>query len=171
MIVAIDVGYVETEAGVVGTCAAVAFTSFSSDEPLHETVVTVKDVAPYVPGRLFERELPCLLAALDAVARETGRSAETVVIDGNVRLDPDGKPGLGMILYDSLDSATPVIGVAKNPFVGLDALEVLRGESENPLYVTAVGVSEPDAARQIQSMAGGFRLPTLLKRADQLTRR
>jgi deoxyribonuclease V len=47
---------------------------------------------------------------------------------------------------------------------------VLRGGSARPLYVTAAGLSADEAARRVRDMHGPYRIPTLLKRVDQLCR-
>jgi deoxyribonuclease V len=47
---------------------------------------------------------------------------------------------------------------------------VVRGRSARPLFVTAVGLAVTDAARLVQHMAGRFRLPDALRRADALAR-
>jgi deoxyribonuclease V len=65
----------------------------------------------------------------------------------------------------------PVIGVAKTPFrTATHAALVFRGRSARPLYVTAAGMTIADAARLVAAMAGSFRLPDALKRADRLAR-
>lgn len=172
MLVALDVGYQVNGASETGRCGIVAFEDWLSSEPLHELVAEVPDVKDYVPGRLFERELPCLIAGLEALSSALpGRDLAAVLVDGNVRLDAQGRPGLGMHLFRHLGEGVPVIGVAKSPFQGLDAVEVRRGSSARPLYVTAAGITESKAAALVRSMAGDARLPTLIRRADQLTRR
>lgn len=171
MIVALDVGYQDAAGGTIGTCAVVGFETWQSAESAIELTVEIADVRPYVPGRLFERELPCLIAGLKALRATSAHTPlSCVVVDGNVRLDDRGRAGLGMHLFRELGESTPVVGVAKTPFDGLRAVEIVRGTSTKPLYVTAVGVAEDEAGRAVHSMAGDFRLPTLIKRADQLTR-
>ncbi len=63
-----------------------------------------------------------------------------------------------------------MIGVAKTRFSGAASVEVRRGDSQKPLYVTAAGVSAEDAASRISEMHGPFRIPTLLKQVDTLAR-
>ena len=64
-----------------------------------------------------------------------------------------------------------VVGVAKTRFAGAaDAVAVCRGGSRSPLFVTAVGVDVQEAAQKVAAMHGPYRLPTLLKRVDQLAR-
>lgn len=170
MIVALDVGYGESEAGTVGLCGIVAFEQWVSESALVEDSVMVEGVAAYVPGRFFERELPCLLRGLEYLGIGHDAGIDVVVIDGHVRLDQAGAPGLGAYLFDALGASTPVVGVAKRPFNGLEAVEVARGTSLNPLFVTAAGMDEDTAASLVESMAGPFRIPTMLKRADALSR-
>jgi deoxyribonuclease V len=70
-----------------------------------------------------------------------------------------------------LEEQTPVVGIAKNRFHGLtDATEVFRGGSERPLFVTAEGVDREEVSGRIARMHGDHRIPTLIKRADQLCR-
>ena len=92
------------------------------------------------------------------------------MIDGNVRLNQQRKPGLGLSLFDELGELVPIVGVAKNPFHGLDQVLVKRGDSNKPLYVTAAGIDEHIAAKKVSQMAGEFRIPSLLRRVDQLAR-
>jgi deoxyribonuclease V len=64
----------------------------------------------------------------------------------------------------------PVVGVAKSRFDGARAVEVYRGGSIRPLYVSAAGLDPEEAAEKIRSMHGRHRVPTLLKRVDRLAR-
>lgn len=124
----------------------------------------VADVAPYVPGRFFERELPPLRAVLAGV---TGIGL--LVVDGYVDLDPDGRPGLGAHVH--AEFGVPVVGVAKTRFAAAThAVPVLRGQATNPLYVTAAGLPATDAAELVKRMNGPFRLPDALRRVDALAR-
>jgi deoxyribonuclease V len=121
----------------------------------------------YVPGEFYRRELPALLRVLARVPAPLA----TVVIDGYVWLEGEERPGLGAHLYEALGRRVPVIGVAKTAFLASRvAVPVLRGTSQRPLLVTAVGMDAQDAAACIQRMQGPSRLPTLLKRVDRLCR-
>ncbi|HYI01581.1 endonuclease V [Hyalangium sp.] len=122
---------------------------------------------PYVPGEFYRRELPGLLRVLARVPDPL----TTVVIDGYVWLAGEERPGLGAHLYEALGRKIPVIGVAKTTFQSSRlSIPVLRGGSQRPLLVTAVGVEVQDAALCILRMHGPSRLPTLLKRVDRLCR-
>ena len=64
-----------------------------------------------------------------------------------------------------------MIGVAKSRFgTATHAVPVLRGSSGRPLFVTAAGMPRADAADLIRRMAGRYRLPDALRRADTLAR-
>ena len=133
-------------------------------EALAEYTVATEDIAPYVPGEFFRRELPCILAVIGQI-KET---LTALVVDGYVRLR-DG-PGLGQHLYDHYGQKIPVIGVAKSYFHDAPAVEVFRGGSRRPLYVTAAGIDVNRAAEHVRGMHGPNRIPMLLKRVDQIGR-
>ena len=130
-------------------------------------VVSIASVSPYVPGRFFERELPCIVDVLSRV--QTRLTA--IIIDGYVELDDAGTPGLGAHLHAHYEGCYAVIGVAKTAYRGSDfAVKVFRGSSKHPLFVTARGIPVNDAARFVASMYGAHRIPTLLGRVDHLAR-
>lgn len=163
MIAAVDVQYGET----LAAAACVTFHAWPDAAPAGEFTAIVSDPAPYVPGELWRRELPCILAVLGALASPPA----VIVVDGYVWLDAQERPGLGAHLFEALQGRTPVIGVAKTAFRGSEhASAVRRGGSERPLYVTSRGISAADAAKAIEGMDGEYRLPSLLKRVDRLCR-
>jgi deoxyribonuclease V len=162
MIAALDVHYDDRQS--IGTAAAVLFPRWEDAGPAAEVTEIVRNIHPYVPGQFFRRELPCLLAVLDKIQEPL----EAIVVDGYVRLNE--KPALGQHLFDQLSQKLPVIGVAKSHFHGARAEEVIRGRSKLPLYVTAVGFDAAEAAQCVRRMNGPHRIPTLLKRVDQLAR-
>lgn len=161
VLAALDVHY--TDPSAVAAC--VLFTAWTDAAPASEHVARIAAVEPYQPGEFRKRELPCLLEALRAAAV----TPDAVVIDGYAWLAP-GRPGLGAHLFEALGSRIPVIGVAKTSFQGATAVEVLRGTSAKPLYVTAAGIDAAEAAAHIASMHGPHRIPTLLAAADRLAR-
>jgi deoxyribonuclease V len=90
-------------------------------------------------------------------------------VDGYADLDPAGRPGLGA--HAHAEFGVPVIGVAKTAFrTATHAVPVVRGGSARPLFVTAAGMSADEAAALVAGMAGRFRLPDALRRADALAR-
>ncbi len=163
MIACIDVGYREDSA----RAACVTFGDWEDDRSLGEYVLDIDHIEPYVPGQFFRRELPCVMAVLN----ELPTAPDVIVIDGYVWLDADGRKGLGAHLYEALNEATPIVGVAKTRFAtATTALEVLRGSSDRPLMITAAGLDHDLAADCIRRMHGTNRIPTLLKRVDHLSR-
>jgi deoxyribonuclease V len=121
-------------------------------------------VAPYQPGEFWRRELPPVRAVLAGVG-----DLDLLIVDGYVTLDPDGRPGLGAYAHEEF--GVPVIGVAKTRFVlAVHAIPVVRGTATRPLYVTAAGMPPAEAAGLVRAMAGKFRLPDALRRADALAR-
>ena len=163
MILAVDVQYVSAK----GVAAGVLFENWDSSEAIDEFVSIVDIDSEYVPGQFYKRELPCILTLL----KEHALSPDIILVDGYVFLDDDETPGLGKYLYDALNSRTVVIGVAKNRYSGIgEQHAVYRGGSNNPIYVTAAGENLDVAKRNILSMHGQHRVPTLLKYADRLAR-
>lgn len=165
MLAAIDVKYYPEKAKTV--CAL--FEHWQSKEANAYIVDYSDSTEEYVPGEFYRRELPCILSVLSKVdqAALTG-----IVIDGFVYLDDDGRAGLGAHLYERLNRTIPVIGVAKKSFHSLtrDVILVTRGQSMNPLFVTAAGIDLKEAALNIRTMHGQYRIPDILKEVDRRTR-
>ena len=163
MIACFDVHYL---ADGRAAAAAVLFAAYSDARPAAEyTCLVAAPVADYVPGRFYRRELPCILTLLEQIVVPL----EEIIVDGYVMLG-DGQPGLGQRLFAAIGGGIAVIGVAKSRFKGASGAEVLRGRSLRPLYVTAAGLAEAQAAERIRGMHGAHRLPTLLKRVDLLAK-
>jgi deoxyribonuclease V len=163
VIACLDVHYRDPDA----VAACVLFHDWSDAVAAVEHVARIAVVAPYVPGRFYLRELPCLLRVL----ADYPTLPAVIVIDGYVWLGGEEKPGLGAHLHAALHRSVPVIGVAKRPFRGGGpAVAITRGRSRSPLFVSAAGVPLPAAAACIRRMHGPHRLPTLLRRADGLSR-
>lgn len=161
MIAIFDVDY--RGEGAVAACVVVA--RWDAAVPEAEHTARIDHVAEYVPGRFFERELPCLLAVIECLPRRP----DVVVVDAYVWLD-GGRPGLGARLYEALGGAIPTVGVAKTAFRGAPAAEVFRGRSGRPLLVTAVSMDPSEAAERVRTMHGEHRVPTLIARVDRLAR-
>lgn len=163
MLACIDVDYRENEA----LAAALTFESWHDAVATGRYVRRLPEVAPYLPGHFYQRELPCLLAILEILPQQP----DLVLIDGFVWLGDEAKPGLGGHLYRALGERIPVVGVAKNPYAPASPIrEILRGDSRKPLYVSAAGIDLDAAAGNLRRMHGGHRLPTLLKAVDSLCR-
>ena len=109
-------------------------------------------------------ELPPLHAVLDGLS-----GLGLLVVDGYADLDPGGRPGLGAHAHAAF--GIPVIGVAKSRFrTATHAVPVVRGPAVRPLFVTAAGMPGAEAADLVRHMAGRYRLPDALRRADTLAR-
>lgn len=144
----------------------IKFNSFDSDV-IENTYFSIKeDVEPYVSGEFYKRELPCVMELIEQIdLKDVG----CIVVDGYV--NHNEKEVLGAKLYHALDDEIPIIGVAKNKFIGENqSIEVYRGESKKPLYVTSIGISNIDAASQIKNMYGEYRLPYMIKKVDSFSR-
>lgn len=165
MKIVIDVGYKADTANI----AVVSFENWEDEQPLETKKVLLNNIAEYEPGQFYKRELPCLLEILNHFDLE---KTEMVIVDGFVWLNSEKKKGLGVYLHEALDKKIPIIGVAKRAFHGENKFckTIERGESKNPLYVTAEGIEVDKAAEWIQKMHGEFRIPTMLKLVDQLSR-
>lgn len=165
MILALDTYYQNDTAKTV----CIRFHHWADEQ--HADVLTEElgSVEEYQPGAFYRRELPCILSILK---KTDVQDTEAIIIDGYVLLDDTGKHGLGGYLYEALNRKIPVIGVAKTNFANntLHKKEVYRGGSQRPLYITTLGIPPETACNYIRSMHGAYRIPTLLKTLDTLTR-
>jgi deoxyribonuclease V len=158
---AVDVHYPGTGGGRAALVLA--------DDPTFATIVGERvcwldTVAAYQPGSFYTRELPAIRAVLAA-----GPELRLLIVDGYCDLDPSGRAGLGAHVHE--DTGIAVIGVAKTAFhTATHAVPVRRGNSANPLYITAAGMSIDEAVRIVSAMAGPYRLPDALRRVDTLAR-
>ncbi len=159
LLACVDVDY--RERGAVA--AGLWFRGWSAAAPTYQAVASFPEVAEYEPGAFYRRELPCLLGVL---AR--GPRPDVVVVDGYVWLG-GRSAGLGAHLHAAFGGV--VVGVAKTRFASAtDAVEVRRGGSRAPLFVSAVGMGVEEAAARLVEMHGPYRVPTLLKQVDSLAR-
>ncbi|MFI8207258.1 endonuclease V [Streptomyces sp. NPDC085937] len=140
---------------------------------------------PYVPGLLAFREIPTVLAALDALPCEPG----LVVCDGYGLAHPRR---FGLASHLGVLTGLPTIGVAKNPFTfSYDEPAAPRGSTSpllsgseevgralrtragvKPVFVS-VGhrVSLDNACAHTLALTPAYRLPETTRRADALCRR
>ncbi|MEG1665334.1 endonuclease V [Chryseobacterium sp.] len=165
MIYAFDTFYYEDFAKTV----CIAFENWTSET---ESFIYSENTAissDYESGAFYKRELPCILSLLKKIDLKVG---DLIIVDGYVTLENSGKIGLGGYLYQSLNEKYPVIGIAKNGFASEDFLRktVFRGESKTPLFLTAIRFDVEEAKTNVENMYGAYRIPTLLKKLDQLTR-
>jgi deoxyribonuclease V len=162
MIAALDVQYHENHAQAAG----VLFHHWTDAEAAEVHTVQIKDIAPYEPGAFYKRELPCLLAVIKAIHTPL----EYIIVDSYVFLDQHNTLGLGGRLYEALGGRVSVVGVAKTEFLGAPSVAVRRVRSKKPLFVSSIGCDLVNTAQAVAQMHGEHRLPTLLKRVDQVAR-
>ncbi|WPO79649.1 endonuclease V [Flavobacterium sp. KACC 22761] len=165
MILAFDTYYYDNKAKTV----CLEFTEWNQEKDFKVHTEIIDNVSEYIPGEFYKRELPCILSLLNNIDL---KSVSVIIVDGFVYLDDNKKYGLGGHLYEKLDKKIPIIGVAKTNFASIekDKKPLFRGDSKKPLYVTSIGIDLEDAFQKIESMAGEFRIPTLLKEMDRLTK-
>lgn len=161
MIAAFDVCYCKDGTAQV---AAVVFKGFSDETPYARYIKMLEKMEDYVPGSFYKRELPCIISLYSDIREEI----DTIVLDGYVFLGE--RPGLGALLAKELGPHLVIVGVAKTFFEGSRPVEVFRGKSHKPLYVTASGLEPGVAAQHILSMHGKHRMPELLKEVDRLSK-
>ncbi|MGX1273521.1 endonuclease V [Streptomyces phaeoluteigriseus] len=177
----VDVAY-DDERDVV-VAAAVVLDAASLDVVAEVTAVG-RISFPYVPGLLAFREIPTVLAALDALPCEPG----LVVCDGYGLAHPRR---FGLASHLGVLTGLPTFGVAKNPFTFThdgpaaargSTAPLLAGDEEvgralrtragvKPVFVS-VGhrVGLDNACAHTLALAPEFRLPESTRRADALCR-
>ncbi|MDQ0781587.1 deoxyribonuclease V [Chryseobacterium sp. W4I1] len=165
MIYAFDTYYYEDHANTV----CIAFEDWNSEKEYGIFSEKTEITSAYESGAFYKRELPCILSLLEKIELKQG---DLIIVDGYVTLDDNGKIGLGGYLYEALNQKYPVIGIAKNGFASPDSQRryILRGESKTPLFLTAEGVNLDEILPKVVQMHGSYRIPTLLKKLDQMSR-
>jgi deoxyribonuclease V len=179
----VDVAYDDAR-NVVAAAAVVL------DAATLETVAEATAVGevsfPYVPGLLAFREIPTVLAALEALPCDPG----LVVCDGYGRAHPRR---FGLASHLGVLTGLPVIGVAKNPFTftyempaaprgsgsplladGTEEVgRALRTRTDvKPVFVsTGHRVTLANACAHTLALTPRYRLPETTRRADALCRR
>ncbi|MFJ9592221.1 endonuclease V [Streptomyces virginiae] len=183
LVTGVDVAYDDTRDLVA---AAAVVLDAATLEVVQEATAVGHVSFPYVPGLLAFRELPTVLAALDALTVEPG----LVVCDGYGLAHPRG---FGLACHLGVVTGLPSIGVAKNPFtftheepgtrrgdtaplLAADGVEVGRAlrtqDRTKPVYVS-VGhrVSLDNACAHALALSPRFRIPETTRHADSLCRR
>ncbi|MFF9775772.1 endonuclease V [Streptomyces sp. NPDC013978] len=178
----VDVAY-DDERDVVAA-AAVVLDAATLDVVAEATAIGQVSF-PYVPGLLAFREIPTVLAALDALPCDPG----LVVCDGYGLAHPRR---FGLAAHLGVLTGLPTIGVAKNPFTFTyddpgaargNTSPLLAGTEEvgralrtrdgvKPVFVS-VGhrVALDNACAHTLALTPAYRLPETTRRADSLCRR
>jgi deoxyribonuclease V len=164
MVLSLDVHYRNDKAKIVGVLFE--WDDISSKKIIIECIDKVEE---YSPGEFYKRELPCLLKIIEKVDLT---KIEAIIIDGYVFVDNNWKYGLGGILWGKLDKKVPIIGVAKTSFFKNKETvkELIRGNSKKPLYVSTIDYPIDKAIDNLKKMSGEFRMPTILKQMDTITK-
>ena len=165
MILAFDTYYFDQKAKTI----CLEFAEWNEDKNFKIHSEIIDNVAEYIPGEFYKRVLPCILSLLNQIDLS---QVEATVVDGFVYLNDEQKYGLGGYLYEKLNERIPIIGVAKTNFASIEKNKkaLFRGDSKKPLYITAIGIDLDEAFKKVESMHGEFRMPTLLKELDRLTK-
>ena len=166
MIIAIDVKYNEE----TRTAKAVGIMfNWLDDKPKQIISKTISDVDNYISGQFYKRELPCIKAVLQEIDL---KEVEIIIVDGHIFIDNNENYGLGGYVFKEFNEKIPVIGVAKTFFKGNETTvkSICRGQSNKPLFVSSIGIKLEVAIENITNMHGEFRIPTLLKEIDRLSK-
>ena len=165
MILCFDTYYFDNKAHTV----CLAFETWAEKDHFLVYSEITEGIEEYIPGEFYKRELPCIMSLLKKIE---GEKIDVIVVDGFVFLDDDNRLGLGGHLYKQLEEQIPIIGVAKTNYASIEKnkRELKRGKSKNPLFITSIGIDIEKAVECIKSMTGDFRIPTLLKHVDSLTK-
>ncbi len=165
MILAFDTYYYDNKAKTV----CIKFVEWTDNAPIKIYTEITDQIEEYESGAFYKRELPCITNLLKKIDIE---KISVIVVDSFVILDDNGKLGLGGYLYEYLGKQIQIIGVAKTNFAqnNINKREIYRGQSKKPLYITALGMDLDLASTKIKSMDGEFRIPTLLKQLDTMTK-
>ncbi len=180
----LDISYAAPDRGV----ATYALVELPSGRVTWTTTIARRVHFPYISGYLAFRELPLLLALLDKVCR-ADRLAPVLLVDGSGVLHPR-RSGLATHLGLLIDH--PTIGVTKKLLCGKPAgtpnrakkfVAVHEGDEQlgwvtrpsqskrKPIYVSpGHRVSVDFAARVVQEMLLGHKLPEPIYWADRLSR-
>ena len=179
----VDVAY--DDARNVVAAAAVVLDA-ATLEPVAEATAVGEVSFPYVPGLLAFREIPAVLAALEALPCDPG----LVVCDGYGLAHPRR---FGLACHLGVLTGLPVIGVAKNPFTftyetpaaprgstsplladGTEEVgRALRTRTDvKPVFVsTGHRVTLDNACAHTLALTPAHRLPETTRGADALCRR
>lgn len=165
MILAFDTYYFENKAKTV----CIEFKEWEDDKFYKIHTEIIENIEGYTSGEFYKRELPCILSLLNKISIT---KVETIIIDGFVYLNDELKFGLGAFLHQKLNGKISIIGVAKTNFKTIEKnkIELFRGKSIKPIYITSVGMELNKASEKIKSMHGEYRIPSLLKELDIATK-
>ena len=146
---------------------------------IYADTIYTKVTSEYIPGEFYKRELPGIKKILKKFIKEQPElwsQIHAVIVDSYITLKVGDKEwdGLGAYVNKFLDKIKQhkiIYGVAKSKFGECDEIscKVYRGKSKNPLYVQTTAAPIV-AGHTICYMHGKYRIPTMLKEVDRLSR-
>lgn len=179
MILITDVFYNENEnAAHIG---AITIEDWTSTTIAKQWEIDKKGIdCEYIPGQFYKREMPCLIELWNTISDEDKKNIDTIIVDGFYDIW-DGRPGLGHHFHDWLiDNGydVEVVGIAKNPCRETNefTLPVYRTEASktskwrNALWVNGSNM-EHNYQEKVLKMDGKYRIPTMIKHVDKLSRK
>lgn len=175
MILALDSYYKDD----ICNTSLVVFEDVNSDKPLYTDTIYTDITSDYIPGEFYKRELPGIIKILEKLKwqkLDIWNNITLIITDSFITLKNDDNEwdGLGAYLDKYLKSNgenKTICGVAKSNFgySHLISKNVYRGDSSKPLYVQASRHIK-SVSWFIKNMHGKYRIPTMLKLVDQLSR-
>lgn len=176
MILALDSYYKDD----ICNTSLVVFESINDDVPCYSDTIYTTITSEYIPGQLYKRELPGIIKILEKLQKDRPnlwKSITIIITDSFITLKTGDKEwgGLGYHLKEYLDSIgcndKVIYGVAKSNFGDCDQISklVYRGKSKTPLYVQST-YNNNKAANVIKNLHGKYRIPTMLKMVDSISR-
>lgn len=182
----LDISY---EVGTDRVVAAAVLVDVSTLTAIAEATVFGSQTFPYVPGLLAFREVPLLLAALDALFAHTGTQPDLLLCDGQGIAHP---ARCGLASHLGVLTGLRSVGCAKSHYVGAydepgekrgDRAEMVdRGEvvghvlrtqdGVKPVFVSpGHGVSRREGCEIVLAMCGKYRVPEPVRFADHVSRK
>ena len=174
----VDVGFPEPETAR----AAIVSLSFPDLQPLEEKTAEIPLAFPYIPGLLSFREIPAILAVVEALSQ----LPDVFLVDGHGFAHPRR---FGIACHLGVLLGMPTLGCAKSILVGrygeladsagstadlLDREEVIgtavrTRQGVKPVFVS-IGhrIDLPSSTRLALLCGRGYRLPEPIRLADQL---
>lgn len=179
MILLLDVHYDE-----VNNSAHIA--GIITDDWISDKIISIYEIdkngidCAYIPGQFYKREMPCLIELWNSLSEYDKSNIDTIIVDGFYDIW-NGSKGLGHHFKDWLTANgynKEVVGIAKNPCRETNkfTLPVYRTEeSKTSKCRSALWVNgskmENDYQSKVLSMHGKYRIPTLIKAVDKLSRK
>lgn len=177
MILALDSYYKDD----ICNTSLVVFENINSSESIYTDTIYTKVTSDYIPGEFYKRELPGIIKILEKLKEEhidIWNNVKIIITDSFITLKYGYEvwSGLGQHLADYLKSIGEdkiIYGVAKSNFCDSHLIShaIFRGESSKPLYVQSTSGEHTGVAFMIKNMHGQYRIPTMLKLVDQLSRK